>query len=989
MTVMGFAVTSPRLIGRGDEVARLERILDASSEAGPAVVLIAGEAGVGKTRLIGELVDGAVRRGRRVCVGRCVDLGEVIWPLAPLREIVTSWVDELDGETLDLVVGGARGVLAELVPELGGVGGDHPPVGPDRLCELVVGMFKRLALRKPLVVIVEDLHWADATTRTVFSALARVRRLGPLLLAGTFRSDELHRRHPVLPVLAEVERDGRCERIDVRPFGRTATAELVTILDPGGAADSDYVSDVHRRSSGNPFFIEELVTTHAAGQKGLSDTLREVIWARAVPLDDVSRDVLGVAAAAGATTADVLADVCAVEVDALRTTLEILFASCLLVPEGDEVRFRHELAREVFYDQLIPGQRARIHAELARSVTRRRPERLGEIAHHWSAAHDTRALPALVAAGRQALRVGAAAEAEGHLGRALELWDTVSEPATLAGLDHPALLTETAAAAFHARHLGEAIELNMQAAAELIDLDPGRQIEVWLQLGHLYRYSSRWAEAGEATSRALALIPVSPPSPARAAALADVSLDHIVQRRLHQARTTASEAVEVAEAVGELEGIVYAYNALVAAIDILGDVEAALEVAIVNLARCGSGVSADLTITAVHGVAGQLTGLNRYAEVPAYARRGVELARATGLGGPRGVWLAMTWIEALVLLGRWAEAEHLVGDVAELVDHPAFDAELAGCWGVALIRQGRLDEARPLIERARAFLQAVRGDWSESVPWLAAAVVILDAAQGRHHDVERLVDDVLARDPPGFDWNNYLVACAVAAQADRAAGRTAGLPASDRDHVLATAGRWVEWMEAADRDGSPPGQRQELYRNQALAHFDRLSGRNEPEQWAQLAAGWNEIGFRYDEATAHYHHAAAVLTGPAGRGASARRAAASALIAAHDIAQELRAAPLLASIDAFARRARVSLPPSVVAEPGPSGDEPIVSLGLTAREGQVLTLLAAGRSNGQIAKELFISTKTASVHVSNILRKLGVTNRVEAGAIVTQHHHPT
>ena len=191
------------------------------------MALIAGEAGVGKSRLVAELTTRAEGRGFRVCVGRCIDLGEAIWPLAPLREMVASIADDLDGEALDLVVGGARGALAELVPELGGERAGDAPLSSDGLCELVVGMFKRLAHRAPLVLVVEDLHWADATTRTLFSALARVGRLRQVLLVGTFRSDELHRRHPLRPVLAEIERADQCERIDVRPLDRVATAELI------------------------------------------------------------------------------------------------------------------------------------------------------------------------------------------------------------------------------------------------------------------------------------------------------------------------------------------------------------------------------------------------------------------------------------------------------------------------------------------------------------------------------------------------------------------------------------------------------------------------------------------------------------------------------------------------------------------------------------------------------------------------------------------
>jgi DNA-binding CsgD family transcriptional regulator/tetratricopeptide (TPR) repeat protein len=980
---MGLRATSPRLVGRHGEMARLERALDVAAEDGSAVALIAGEAGGGKSRLVQELAGLADGRGFRVCVGRCVDLGDATWPLAPLREIVASLVDDLDGEALDLVVGGARGVLVELVPELGGERAGDVPVASDRLCELVVGLFKRLARRAPLVLVVEDLHWADATTRTLFSALARVGRLRPLLLVGTFRSDELHRRHPLRPVLAELERAGQCERIEVRPLDPAATAELITAIG-GVRADRFDVDDVHRRSGGNPFFVEELIAARRWGVAGLPDTLRDVILARAATLDDTAVEVLGVAAAAGPTLPEVLADVRGVGADALRTTVDELFATALLVPDGDEVRFRHELGREVFYDELVPGERARVHALLARSVAHRRPERLGEVARHWSAAHDTpRALAASVAAGRQALRMGAAAEAEGHLGRALELWDSVDDAGALAGLDHPALLVETAIAAEHARHIERGIELDLQAVAELAGVDPKREAEVWLQLRDLYRFMNRWDDCAVTVARALDLIPESPPSSARAEALANAALGEVVANRAGEAEAYARQAIVVAEAVGDPDMVVKAYDTLVDPLGMAGDAEGALAVALANLTRCGPGVSPERTIAVYNKVTGAMTAVARYAEIPAHAERAVELARTTGLGGPRAVWIADRWVESLVLLGRWSEAEQLVGDLVDLLDHPAQEGDLAGSWGVALIRQGRLDEARPLIEQARAML--ARGHWSDIVPRQAGAVVMFAAADGRYSDAETVVNDVVDRDQPSVGGNSYLVATATAAMADSGLAGPAGRHDDTNERNIATATRWIKWMEAVEHNGRQPTVEQQLYRDHALAQLQRLSGQSEPQAWAQLAAGWERIGFRYDEAYAQLRHTEALLAGTSGRSVSARRAATDVLAAAHTVAQELRAVPLLNHIEDLARRARLPVGTNESSDPHRDDDRTMTAVGLTPREHDVLALLARGRSNGQIAKELFISTKTASVHVSNILRKLDVTNRVEAAAVAAQH----
>jgi DNA-binding CsgD family transcriptional regulator len=986
MMAMGLRATCPVLVGRQGEIARLVEALDVAAEGGSAVALVAGEAGVGKTRLVQEFASRADGRGFHVCIGRCVDLGEEIWPLAPLREVVAALVDELDGDTLDLVLGGARGVLAHLVPELGGERAGEPPVSSDRLCELVVGMFKRLAQRDPLLVVVEDLHWADATTRTLFSALAQVGRLGPLLLVGTFRSDELHRRHPLRPLLAEIER-GRCERIEVRPFDRAATAKFINAID-GVAADRSYVSDVHRRSGGNPFFVEELVAARVSGVAGLPDSLRDVILARAATLDDTAVELLGVAAAAGATVPDVLADVCRLGTDALRTSLDGLFADALLVPDGDEVRFRHELGREVFYDELVPGERARVHAQLARSVERRRPQRLGEIARHWSSAHDApRALAASVAAGRHALQAGAAAEAEGHLGRALELWDTVEGAATLAGLDHAALLVETATAAEHARHFDQAIELARQAVAELAGIEAMREAQAWLELRDLYRFTNRWDECADAVARALNLIPESLSSGARAMALAHASAGHTYANRFDEALAPAREAVAVAEAVGDPAVIVYAQHALTRAVGARGDNEAALALALANLERCGPRTSAELTLTVYNDITHHLSFLGRYGEIPPFAERGVELARRSGLGGPRGAWMASYWVESLTLLGRWTEAERVVGELADLLESPSEEGQLAWSWGLALTRQGRFEEARPIIEEARAVLATAV--WAEDRARQVAAVVEFDDTQGCHADAAALVDEFFDR-TPGAPLGEYVVvAFGSAALADWAQAARIRRLEDAPEQAVATARRWIGRIDALPRRGYRPGVEQQLHRDHALAQLGRLQGNSDPQQWARLATGWEQLGFRYHQAAARFRQAEALLAGTAGRAASTRRAAADELAAAYAIAQELRAAPLMADIDDLAGRARLPLDMKEPSDRPLDDRQAERDLGLTPRELDVLDLLARGRSNGQVGKELFISTKTASVHVSNILRKLGVTNRVEAAAFAVDHQLTT
>ena len=209
---MGLRATSPVLVGRRDELGRLAGAAEVAVSGESAVVLVAGEAGVGKSRLVDELAAQAGDRGLQVAIGRCIEFGETIWPMAPLREILARLAVELDAESLEGVLGGARDVLGQLVPELGEWRSERTGVVAERLGELVVGVVERLARRQPLLLVFEDLHWADASTRSLFSLLARVGGLGPVLLVGTYRSDELHRRHPLRPLLAELARSSRTAR---------------------------------------------------------------------------------------------------------------------------------------------------------------------------------------------------------------------------------------------------------------------------------------------------------------------------------------------------------------------------------------------------------------------------------------------------------------------------------------------------------------------------------------------------------------------------------------------------------------------------------------------------------------------------------------------------------------------------------------------------------------------------------------------------------
>ena len=534
-------------------------------------------------------------------------------------------------------------------------------------------------------------------------------------------------------------------------------------------------------------------------------------------------------------------------------------------------------------------------------------------------------------------------------------------------------------AAEHARHADRAIELALGAISELAG-QPARQGAVWLELRRIYRFVDRWDECAKSAEKALALIPGSPPSRERAEALAVSAMSALYADDLAQAMEYARAAVAVAGEVGEPNALVDAHYALTMALLTRGDPQQALTVAIENAARCEQNVSAHRTMMAYNGVTTCLSDLGRLDELITFAQRAVDIARSTGLAGIVGTWMAAYWVDSLVMLGRWAEAERVTSDLGDLLDDPAMDGMLARYWG-ALTCQGRIEEARPHIANVRATLE--RECWHENLHWLGAAVVEFDRAD-RQPNPTVIVDDLLARAKGSPEDTVTLVLAGVTALADQRGDLAGGSRSRGEEHLLAAAVRWMERIDALADGGRQPGPETRLLADAAGAQLTRLCGRAEPERWAQLAASSQRIGFPYEEALARFHHGEALLAGVAGRSFEARRAAERELTLARTISADLAAAPLIRRIDELAQRARLSLVP--FESPLRQDETPTIQAeyALTPRERAVLELLARGLSNRQIGKELFISTKTASVHVSNILRKLGVSNRVEAAAIAVR-----
>lgn len=425
------------MVGRDEEWAVVQDLLAAAAEGSPGVLLVGGEAGIGKSRLVAEAGEEARGLGMQVRVGRCLEVGEGPMPYAPVAHFLRSVVRGRSRADADALVGGRRSDLVGLVHELG-EGRDGPPVddavAPGQMLVAVATVIERLAGERPLLLVLEDLHWADASTLDLLHYLARTLGEVPILVVGTYRVDELDRRHPLRLLLGELARLPHVERIDLRPLDPDDATALVRRL-LGGTSGADIVETVARRSGGNPFYVEELVSAHRAGRPtGLGAELRDVVASRLGRLPEQSLRLVEVVAVAGGDVDErLLAAIAGEGPGELLSTLRPSVDRRVLVTTEDGYRFAHDLVREVVVDDLLPGARMALHRRVAGALERHPETAPGGAAaaaayaaHHWRAARDDQMeFDACLRAVADLRSVGAVRRALELDERVLELWNEV------------------------------------------------------------------------------------------------------------------------------------------------------------------------------------------------------------------------------------------------------------------------------------------------------------------------------------------------------------------------------------------------------------------------------------------------------------------------------------------------------------------------------------------------------------------------------------
>jgi DNA-binding CsgD family transcriptional regulator/tetratricopeptide (TPR) repeat protein len=1104
-------------IGRTEELDHLDGGLADTVAGKAAIVVVGGESGVGKTRLVTEFVTRARARGAIVLLGGCTDFGEKgppYWAVLEALRPVWSQVGLVQPESVRPSMADAAasaglrpGASAEGAgaPGAGPSGGlseqpsadpggpapdvaDPPGAGAIPLFERILWVLRALSERAPVVLVIEDVHWADRSTRDLTAFLLANLHQDPVMTILTYRSEALGRRHSLQPLLAELRRSRRAEFIDLQPFTfPEMVAQLHGIL--GRPPEEELVKLTWDRSDGNAFFAEELVAAVGYGYGNeLPPTLRHILLCRIDVLPEAARRVLRlVAVASDRVSYPLLAEVAGVPDGDLVAALRDCVEHQLLAvnTDGDTYRFRHSLMQEVLYEELLPGERQIFHAAYGQALSRgldRRPDSVAaaKLAYHWYAAGDPeRALGAAVEAAGAAAAIYGFAEAQRHYERAIEVWEKVARPHEIVGLRRSDLFERAAEVAHLAGEHRRASHL-IRAALSATDDSPSAErgttgggsgtsptrppsTQRAVRQQKLGRYL--WAagdshEALKAYEEAVRSVSTEEASHDRASVEGAYAEALMLSGRYRASREYAEAALLVARQAGAQLEESQILATLGFDLAFLGDSTSgvmALERAQVIAEALGN--PEDIG-RAYLNRAGLFSGpLNRLSEAAEIAERGVARVRRLGLERTFGVALQAIAINTLFRLGRWPEADRLLQQ--SLAARPTGTAAIDLCLARAKLSVGRGD-----FEAAEADLNAVEDLAASGLgPRYEAPLLTLRAGvdlwMGRATQARQAVNRGILASVSGSDdvwllapliWHGLRAEADIAEQS-----RARRDPAALESALTLAAGLQAQVENLADdtADAAPSIlQAVEAYLRLCQGEASRAEGRPAPDVWADAARRWRELQQPYPSAYATWREAEALL---ARHSRSAR--AAELLRSAHQTAVRLGAVPFRREVESLARRARVTLAAATseataAAEPGADGrsvpagqtpgTEPRVDAGseagthagsragshgsgqagthasgqaathagthtssqargigggtvagadraaiqarygLSGRELEVWLLLPEGLTNNQIGQRLFISGKTASVHVTNILRKLAVKSRVQAIALAHQ-----
>ena len=975
-------ISTGALIGRDADLSRLADVIGLRTPTGAdagGVVVLSGDAGIGKSRLVGQLLADADVAGWFTAIGHCVGQAGSSLAYLPFVELVGA-IDAAHPQVVERVLD-THPSLGHLLPGRPEV---HDPrtsglsTDPGQVAEAVHSLLTAFGAAAPTLVVVEDVHWADHSSRDLLTLLLTRGFTTTVGLVVTYRSDDLHRRHPLHETLAVWARIAGLEHVDLAPLSDAAVRELVAGIE-GAPIDSGTTAEITRRAEGNPFFAEELVASAAAGQT-LTGGLSRVLRARVEQLDDTAQRVLRAIALKGGQFIghELLSRVTALPDETLEAALAAAVEHHVLETRWPPAyTFRHALLGETVADSLLPGERLRLHRAYAAVLTEH-PElaSASELARHAAAIGDlATAVRASCEAAEAAMAVGGPQDALQHFERALG-WldenDCQRDDVTL----------RASAAAMVA---GEPVRA-MDLLRDRLDhpgtaQKPGDRADLLATLVSRARILDLPVDSIALTDEAVSLI--GEEADARRVRVLVARVQALVDNGAFvEAAVVGNEVSILAERLG-LGGALVELRMILARVleanEDLDSVEA-------HLRRIVTDIDPDdpLLLRVLHQLAairhrrGDLPGaLAQYDAGAEVARRihrewapwGQECRLLGGLTAYElGDWDGA--VRRLDLGGKPAPQPgrtiftaamlHVRAGRGEPVDRELF-GELREWWHVdgltvvlsimpAIDILGDAGEVGPMVELVEAAVSSLDRAWGEYHAIVRMAALVTGQAATWAPRVDPVLRERMVR------LVDQLADRAHEIGSLRPAVEKASRPKFERsaaESMEDTSRETWAWMARLDA---------ELLRLQRAADLDDPPSAAElVEAWRRSVAAFDRYGHVFESARSSARLSAALRA--AGDDAGSRERAEHA----REVALRLEAKPLLAELDAV--------------QPGHgvagAGD-------LTPRELEVLQLIARGLTNGQVGKQLYISTKTVSVHVSNLLAKLGASSRTEAAAIARQ-----
>ncbi|MEV0272237.1 AAA family ATPase [Hamadaea sp. NPDC050747] len=930
-------MVSPVLVGRTDQATAIRAAYELVCAARPVTVLVSGEAGIGKSRLVAAAVS-ELPSDPLVLTGHCLELGSDGAPYVPFVAIIRQLLRRLGVPEVRRLLPSGSPALSDWLAELGPAPDRYAPA---RLLEEVLTVVVGCARQRPVVLVVEDLHWADAASRELFAYLARNLADTPVLLIGTMRTGA-ESAGPSRVLFAEIGRRAEVVRVALEPLDERAVGSMLEAID-GTPADAARARRIHRRSGGNPLFIEALSNSGEVP----ADDLHALLSDRISTLPAPARNVLDLLAVAGDEVDDrLLTGLSGLTEPDLRTALGYLVDAGLVAATDTAYAIRHDLIRETVYATMLPAERRRRHERYATALAARNGDDLTLAAHWLAAGEPDQAVPVAWHAADRAGRQHAYDEQLHLLELVLAHWHP-----DLLDVERATVLETAAAAAFAA---GQSIAGVAHCTAALAEIDQAADpLRTARLLGLRGQAQARIDSTGsEDLRRAVDLVPPGTADALRSRLLSTLAFVGAGAYQLDSTRRAAREAWDIAERLDD-DALRAPALLVLAAVDGQDGHRERGHAEFARSRAAAERVGAEHVFLTTFQWEALLAGqAGDYERAVSLAATGQRLAEQLGHVRSRGSMLAAARASFLTLLGRWDEALAVVDDALADEPPPLYTATLR-------IVAARIARWRGEFDRFEVLLRQLT-TWSRQITWgteIKTDIFVLRIGwaldRGDPDEADRVLDEALATRSRAWFQSDLRRMVHIGAEVQRA--RRAAAP---RNKVVAqqTEARLVMLADLLDTiTGESPALT--AYRLALAACRSGKLG-----DYDQAATAWRELHNPYETATALLDAAGAALATNNKPGARSRLREARAL------AEQLQAAPLLARIEDLVVRGRLDS-----GTPKAPND-----FGLTARELDVLRVLARGRTNAQIASELFITPNTVATHIARILTKLGAASRTEA-----------